>query len=206
MRGRSAALPHGVPGAADANFACALQGFSQLSPAAAAAWERGVVHLPARGAGGRCVDRVLGPSRQAVLDRRPGAMVFSATKGMASTVIHRWSTGASSPTMRRSRGNWPEFGANGKEGISVRDVLRHRAGLSQLNGVRKEALLDHLRMEQRLAGAPVNRLLHGRPAYHALTYGWLLSGLARAVTGRGMGRRSPRCTSPACSDRCTSRE
>ena len=28
--------------------------------------------------------------------------------------------------------------------------------------------------------------LKGRPAYHALTYGWLMSGLARAVTGRGM--------------------
>ena len=26
----------------------------------------------------------------------------------------------------------------------------------------------------------------GNPAYHALTYGWLMSGLARAVTGKGM--------------------
>ena len=26
----------------------------------------------------------------------------------------------------------------------------------------------------------------GKPAYHALTYGWLMSGLARAVTGKGM--------------------
>src|ERR1700744_5623229 len=26
----------------------------------------------------------------------------------------------------------------------------------------------------------------GRSAYHALTYGWLLSGLARAVTGKGL--------------------
>jgi CubicO group peptidase (beta-lactamase class C family) len=29
-------------------------------------------------------------------------------------------------------------------------------------------------------------LFKGRPAYHALTYGWLMSGLARAVTGVGM--------------------
>jgi CubicO group peptidase (beta-lactamase class C family) len=28
--------------------------------------------------------------------------------------------------------------------------------------------------------------LYGKPAYHALTYGWLMSGLARAVTGKGM--------------------
>jgi CubicO group peptidase (beta-lactamase class C family) len=40
-------------------------------------------------------------------------------------------------------------------------------------------------MEERIAAAPVGRHF-GKSAYHALTYGWLLSGLARAVTGRGM--------------------
>lgn len=40
-------------------------------------------------------------------------------------------------------------------------------------------------MEERLAAAPVDHL-RGVQAYHALTYGWLLSGLARAVTGKGM--------------------
>jgi CubicO group peptidase (beta-lactamase class C family) len=81
---------------------------------------------------------------------------------------------------------WPEFGANGKADITVRDVMRHRAGLSQLNGVSKADLLDHVAMEERLAAAPVNRILYGKPAYHALTYGWLMSGLGRAVTGKGM--------------------
>ncbi len=64
--------------------------------------------------------------------------------------------------------------------------MRHRAGLSQLNGVSKADLLDHLVMEERIAAAPVNRVLYGKPAYHALTYGWLMSGLGRAVTGKGM--------------------
>ena len=45
--------------------------------------------------------------------------------------------------------------------------------------------MDHLAMEERLAAAPVDHL-RGVQAYHALTYGWLLSGLARAVTGKGM--------------------
>ena len=40
-------------------------------------------------------------------------------------------------------------------------------------------------MEARLAAAPAGWLL-GKPASHALTYGWLMSGLARAVTGKGM--------------------
>jgi CubicO group peptidase (beta-lactamase class C family) len=80
---------------------------------------------------------------------------------------------------------WPEFGANGKSEITVRDMLRHRAGLAHLKGVGKEEVLDHLQMEERLAAAPVDNQ-HGKLAYHAITYGWLLSGLARAVTGQGM--------------------
>src|SRR3546814_18837574 len=46
--------------------------------------------------------------------------------------------------------------------------------------------LDHQVMEDRVAGAPVNKLLFGHQAYHALTYGWLMSGLGRAITGKGM--------------------
>ena len=52
--------------------------------------------------------------------------------------------------------------------------------------------MDHVMMEERLAAAPVNRVLYGKGAYHALTYGWLMSGLARAVTGKGMRRADPR--------------
>jgi CubicO group peptidase (beta-lactamase class C family) len=40
-------------------------------------------------------------------------------------------------------------------------------------------------MERRLAAATPDGP-SGRPAYHAITYGWLASGLARAVTGKGM--------------------
>src|SRR6185295_14647130 len=69
--------------------------------------------------------------------------------------------------------------------ITVRDVLPHRSGLAHLKGVTKEELLDHLLMEERLAAAPSDRQ-RGWPAYHALTYGWILSGLTRAVTGLGM--------------------
>jgi len=64
-------------------------------------------------------------------------------------------------------------------------VMRHQAGLSGLRGATKEDLLDHVVMEERLAAAAPGRLL-GKSAYHALTFGWLMSGLARAVTGKDM--------------------
>lgn len=113
------------------------------------------------------------------------AMVFSATKGMASTVIHRLADRGLIDYDAPVAEYWPEFAANGKAALTVRDVMRHHAGLSGLRGATKEDLLDHVVMEERLAAAAPGRLL-GKPAYHALTFGWLMSGLARAVTGKGM--------------------
>jgi CubicO group peptidase (beta-lactamase class C family) len=113
------------------------------------------------------------------------AMVFSATKGMASTVIHRLVDRGLLDYDVPVAEYWPEFGANGKSDITVRQVMRHRAGLSALRGASSEDLLNHRLMEDRLAAAPAGSS-RGKPAYHALTYGWLMSGLARAVTGRGM--------------------
>jgi CubicO group peptidase (beta-lactamase class C family) len=115
-----------------------------------------------------------------------GAMVWSVTKGLASTVIHRLADRGLIDYDIPVAEYWPEFGASGKADIIVREAMRHRAGLSQLNGVSKAELMDHRAMESRLAAASVNRILYGKPAYHALTYGWLMSGLARAVTGKGM--------------------
>lgn len=114
-----------------------------------------------------------------------GTMVFSATKGMASTVIHRLADRGLIDYDAPVAEYWPEFGANGKSRVTVRDVMGHRAGLSHLNGATRADLMNHLLMEERMAAAPMG-WMQGRPAYHALTYGWLMSGLARAVTGRGM--------------------
>jgi CubicO group peptidase (beta-lactamase class C family) len=184
-RDRSAALPRGVQGAADSNFACTLRGFAQLFPGRRFGGGALSVYLH----GVPVVDVWTGYA-----DRRgaeywtadTGAMVFSVTKGMASTVIHRLADRGLIDYDTPVAQYWPEFGANGKADITVRDVMRHRAGLSQLNGVSMADLLDHRAMEERIAAAPVNRVLYGKPAYHALTYGWLMSGLARAVTGTGM--------------------
>lgn len=106
-------------------------------------------------------------------------------QGLASTVIHRLVDRGLLAYDTPVAEYWPEFDANGKSAITIRDVMRHRAGLAHLNGASAADLMNHRIMEARLAAAPAGRLL-GKPAYHALTYGWLMSGLARAVTGRGM--------------------
>jgi CubicO group peptidase (beta-lactamase class C family) len=114
-----------------------------------------------------------------------GAMVFSATKGLASTVVHRLHDRGLIDYDAPVAEFWPAFATNGKGSLTVRDMMAHRGGLSQLNGVTSQQVLDHLAMEELLAAAPPG-VFFGRSAYHALTYGWILSGLARAVTGSSM--------------------
>ncbi|MFE5289653.1 serine hydrolase domain-containing protein [Nocardia sp. NPDC056611] len=120
-------------------------------------------------------------------DADTGAIVFSATKGIAATVIHRLADRGLVDYDAPVAHYWPEFAANGKGRITVRQLLSHRAGLYGLPEIARglDDVLDHRMMEDHLAAAKPDHLL-GVPTYHALTFGWLLAGLARAVTGRGM--------------------
>ena len=177
-------LPRGVQGAADPHFSSVVKLFSQLFPGRRFGGGALVIYIDGR----PVVDVWTGWSDRAgevPWSADTGAMVFSATKAVASTVIHRLVEKDQLDYDAPVAEYWPEFGANGKSDITIRDVLRHRSGLSHLKGVSKTELMDHRLMEERLAAAPVDHL-RGAPAYHALTYGWLLSGLARSVTGKGM--------------------
>ncbi|QVI26053.1 beta-lactamase family protein [Mycolicibacterium neoaurum] len=181
---RAGVLPRGVRGAADPSFALAVQAFSRLFGPRRFGGGALTVYLD----GVPVVDVWTGWADRSGRRRwsaDTGAMVFSATKGLASTVIHRLVDRGLIDYEAPVAEYWPEFGARGKGAITVREIMRHRAGLSQLNGVSRADLLDHVRMEERIAAASPG-LLRGRPAYHALTYGWLVSGLARSVTGLGM--------------------
>ena len=177
-------LPRGVQGAADPRFANVLRIFAGLFPGRRFGGGALAVYID----GKPVVDVWTGWSDRAgtaAWAANTGAMVFSATKGVAATVVHRLVDRGLLDYDTPVAEYWPEFGANGKADITVRDVLRHRSGLSHLKGITKEDLLDHHLMEERLAAAKPDHL-RGQGAYHALTYGWLVSGLCRAVTGLGM--------------------
>ncbi|ABK68545.1 beta-lactamase [Mycobacterium avium 104] len=175
---------HRVSGAADSHFGCVVRSFASMFPARRFGGGALAVYVD----GQPVVDVWTGWADRA--GQRPWSentapMVFSATKGMAATVIHRLVDRGLIDYEAPVAEYWPAFAANGKANMTVRQVMRHQAGLSGLRGATKEELLDHLVMEERLAAAAPGRLL-GKSAYHALTFGWLMSGLGRAVTGKGM--------------------
>ncbi|MFT4200196.1 serine hydrolase domain-containing protein [Gordonia sp. (in: high G+C Gram-positive bacteria)] len=116
-----------------------------------------------------------------------GAMLYSASKGLSALVIHRLADRGLIDYDEPVATYWPEFASRSGERITVRQLMLHRGGLSQLRGIAEDAsdLLDHELMHSRLAEAMPDRH-YGSPAYHALTFGWLMSGLAGAVTGKSM--------------------
>lgn len=179
----SAALPAGVGGYAPAGFGPLVRAFATLigrrrdAGGALAIYRHGepLAHFWTGSAGDR------------PWNADTGAIVFSATKGVTATVIHRLADRGLIDYQAPVAEYWPRFAAHGKGAITVADVLTHRSGLSSLSTVATTAAeaLDHELMEDRLALAAPDRML-GTPTYHALTYGWLLAGLARGVTGRSM--------------------
>ncbi|WP_049575642.1 serine hydrolase domain-containing protein [Nonomuraea sp. SBT364] len=115
-------------------------------------------------------------------------VVYSTTKGVTAAcallLAQRGELDLDAPVARY----WPEFAANGKEGVPVRWLLTHQAGLPTL---------DHpVTPAEVIAWDPVvDALAAQRPfwepgtehGYHALTYGWLVGEVVRRVTGRGVG-------------------
>nr|WP_256677154.1 serine hydrolase domain-containing protein [Pseudomonas sp. FSL R10-1350] len=85
--------------------------------------------------------------------------------------------------------DWPEFAAAGKESITLRQLLSHRAGLPALRELLPaSALYEWQTMVDALAAeAPWWTPGEGH-GYAAITYGWLLGELIRRADGRSPGQ------------------
>ncbi|MFC9438343.1 serine hydrolase domain-containing protein [Nocardia sp. NPDC057030] len=113
------------------------------------------------------------------------ALTFSTGKGVASTVVHRLAERGlidyDAPVARY----WPEFAAHGKDEITVRDVLAHRAGLHRVRGLvpGREGILDYDAVIEALADSPPDPRRIRTSGYHAITFGWLVAEIVQRVTG-----------------------
>jgi CubicO group peptidase (beta-lactamase class C family) len=134
---------------------------------------------------GGCADRERGqPWRHDTL-----VGLFSGTKGLVATcLLLLVERGALDPE-RPVHAYWPEFAARGKEGILVRHLVSHHAGLPGLTTrVTPREATDDVRMARLLADQPAICPPGSRLYYHAMTFGWLCGELVRRVDGRSVGR------------------
>ncbi|MCX5377052.1 serine hydrolase [Streptomyces sp. NBC_00091] len=121
----------------------------------------------------------------------PGALVhgFSIGKGCTATLVHllaeRGLLAYEDPVARY----WPEFGAHGKAGITLRHALTHTAGIPQLpRSLTVPELCDWEHMCGIVAAARPLWEPGGASGYHGWTFGWILGETVRRVTGLTPGQ------------------
>lgn len=111
--------------------------------------------------------------------------VFSVSKGMAATVIHRLAVRGLLDYDRPIADVWPEFAAHGKEKITLRQALNHTAGIPQMPDEAELATTaDWNKMCQLVAQLEPLTPPGTKAEYHAITYGWIIGEPAQRVTGK----------------------
>ena len=110
---------------------------------------------------------------------------FSICKAAASTVAHilaeRGLFGYDTPVVDL----WPEFGAHGKQNVTVRHVLSHTAGVPGIPlDTTLEDLCDWDKMCSAIAGSELWWEPGTKVGYHAYTFGYLVGEIVRRATGK----------------------
>lgn len=118
------------------------------------------------------------------------------------TIVNLWSTtkmaSALCVLMLHDRGKisidapmaeyWPEFSAKGKQGVLIRHVLGHTAGVPVFDDPPDDLeMFDWETCCRRLADQTPRWTPGDGSGYHAETQGWLLGELVRRVDGRTLG-------------------
>ena len=119
------------------------------------------------------------------------ALVYSATKGLAAMTLAVAHSRGWLDYDARVCAYWPEFARNGKERITVRQLLAHQAGLFALDGPLDRGVVADLdRLADVLARQKPAWEPGTRQAYHAVTVGFYEGELLRRVDPqhRSLGR------------------
>jgi len=128
------------------------------------------------------------PARTKAWERDTIVNVWSTTKGIVATCIHRLADQRLLDLDAPVANYWPEFAQAGKETLSVRYLLSHQAGLPairELLPVGSAFKWDV--MTDALAGQEPWWEPGTKHGYHAFTYGWLLGEVLRRITGETLG-------------------
>jgi CubicO group peptidase (beta-lactamase class C family) len=145
-------------------------------------------HQPRGAAAQICVIR----RGDVVLDRAIGCApdalfaIYSASKPFAALLVHLLAERRELKLDHPVAKYWPEFAQNGKGSITIRHALQHRAGIPVTGGLIGTALHMHdwikaIRdVERTKPRWPAGEV----PAYHFMSYGFILGEVIRRVSGR----------------------
>lgn len=111
---------------------------------------------------------------------------FSMGKGVLATLVHVLASEGLLDYDVPIAQYWADFAQNGKDNITLAQVMSHQAGLFDITAVTTSAqdMTDWDAMVTKVAAMPtrVPEGAHTKSAYSALVYGWVLGGLVEKVT------------------------
>ena len=110
---------------------------------------------------------------------------YSVVKGATATIAHilaeRGLFGYDTPVAEL----WPDFAAHGKQGVTVRQVLDHTAGVP---GIPLDTTVEDLCDWDKMCAAIADAELWWEPGtkvgYHAYTFGYIVGEVVRRATGK----------------------
>ncbi|MBS3788820.1 beta-lactamase family protein, partial [Candidatus Bipolaricaulota bacterium] len=112
--------------------------------------------------------------------------VFSTTKAVSAACLALLNSRGLLDYDEKVSTYWPEFGQNGKEDVTVNQLLQHRAGLSAIDRkltpeiIANQEKLDEILAEQEPGWEPGTQ-----QGYHVWTIGWYMSALLSRVDPEG---------------------
>ncbi|HEX3958689.1 MAG TPA: serine hydrolase domain-containing protein [Trebonia sp.] len=110
--------------------------------------------------------------------------VFSVTKGLVATAIHRAADDGLLDLTAPVSAYWPGFAAGGKASATVADALTHSVGIPAMpDGCTVEQMCDWQYMTSAVEAMPAMWQPGRATGYHAYTYGWIAGELLRRVRG-----------------------
>ncbi len=145
------------------------------------------------------LDRAIGHARGNAPFDPPGAervlatpetpyCLFSASKAVTAMVIHLLDDRGDLHVGDRVMEYIPEFGVHGKQKVTIRHLLAHRAGIPFLKTETDDlsVLFDREEICRRFCEATLDHEPGRRLSYHALTGGFVLAEIVHRVTGRDL--------------------
>ncbi|MCJ7694231.1 MAG: beta-lactamase family protein [Anaerolineaceae bacterium] len=134
------------------------------------------------------LSRAMGISRSKPVSRKTPYLTFSVSKAFTGVCIHKLIEERKIELDAKVADYWPEYGCNGKENTTVRQVLLHQAGIPAPRLYSQIILWSSWRkVTKRVAQYHSVYPPGEKTAYHMLNYGFILGELVRRVTGMQIG-------------------
>src|SRR5262245_4880223 len=138
--------------------------------------------------GEQVVDAVAGvadPETGRPVDAGTRFYSYSVVKGAATAIAHQLAERGLFTYDTPVAELWPEFGAHGKQAVTVRQVLNHTAGVP---GIPLDTTVEDLCDWDRMCAAIADAELWWEPGtkigYHAYTFGYIVGEVVRRTTGK----------------------